>query len=47
MYSSNIINIIDLKSDLICGSGEGWGNIIDTDITYDKMGFPYIPSITS
>lgn len=44
---TNIIKkilVIDLKSDLICGSGEGWGNIIDTDITYDKMGFPYIPS---
>ena len=35
---------IELKSDLMCGSGEGWGNVIDTDVIYDSYGFPYIPS---
>ena len=35
---------IELKSDLICGSGEGWGNVIDTDVVYDSYGFPYIPA---
>ena len=36
--------VIQLKSDLISGSGEGWGNIVDTDVTHDEYGFPYIPS---
>lgn len=36
--------VIDLKSDLISGSGTGWSNIVDNDITYDQYGFPYIPA---
>lgn len=36
--------VIDLKSDLITGSGEGWSNIIDTDVVHDQYGFPYIPA---
>ena len=36
--------VIEVKSNLISGSGEGWSNIIDTDITYDSYGFPCIPA---
>ena len=36
--------VIELKSDLVTGSGEGWSNIIDTDIVHDQYGFPYIPA---
>lgn len=35
---------IELKSNLICGSGEGWGNIVDSDSIHDEYGFPYIPA---
>lgn len=35
---------IHLKSDLVPGSGQGWASLIDTDIVYDKLGFPYIPA---
>ena len=35
---------IELKSDLCAGSGESLGSLIDTDICYDRYGFPYIPS---
>lgn len=35
---------IELKSDLICGSGSGFGSYVNNDITYDNYGFPYIPS---
>lgn len=35
---------IHLKSDLVPGSGQGWANIIDSDIVYDQYGFPYIPA---
>lgn len=35
---------IHLISDLVPGSGQGWANLIDTDIVYDKLGFPYIPA---
>ena len=44
---SNILNKtlkITCKSDFICGSGEGWGNVIDTDVVHDSYGFPYIPA---
>lgn len=44
---SNILRkklVIELKSDLISGSGEGWGNTVDNDIVYDQFGFPYIPA---
>lgn len=42
-----ILNVemkIYLDSDLISGSGESWGNRVDTDVTYDQYGFPYIPA---
>ncbi len=35
---------IKLRSDTLIGSAEGYGNIIDTDIVYDEIGIPYIPS---
>ena len=35
---------IQLISDLVPGSGQGWANIIDSDIVYDQYGFPYIPA---
>lgn len=35
---------ITLRSDLVCGSGIGWGSVVDTDVTYDDYGFPYIPA---
>ena len=35
---------IELKSDLCVGTGESLGSLIDTDICYDRYGFPYIPS---
>lgn len=48
MYmSKDILNVemkIYLDSDLISGSGESWGNRVDTDVTYDQYGFPYIPA---
>lgn len=34
--------IITLKSDLCSASGDGFSSIIDTDVCYDKYGFPYI-----
>jgi len=34
---------IKLNSDTLIGSGEGHGQIIDTDIVYDEIGIPYIP----
>ncbi len=34
---------IELKSDLMPGSGIGFGTGIDADICYDDMGLPYIP----
>lgn len=48
MYmGKEILNVemkIYLDSDLISGSGESWGNRVDTDVTYDQYGFPYIPA---
>lgn len=35
---------ITLKSDLICGSGTAFSNVIDTDVIFDEYGFPYIPA---
>ena len=35
---------IQLISDLVPGSGQGWANIIDSDIVYDQYGFPHIPA---
>lgn len=33
---------ITLKSDFCSASGDGFSSIIDTDVCYDKYGFPYI-----
>ena len=33
---------ITLKSDLCSASGDGFSSLIDTDVSYDKFGFPYI-----
>ncbi len=35
---------ITLKSPCLIGSGEGFGAVIDTDIVFDELGVPYIPS---
>ncbi len=34
---------IELKSDTLIGSGEGFGALIDSDIVFDELGIPYIP----
>lgn len=33
---------IILKSDLCAASGDGFSSVIDTDVSYDKYGFPVI-----
>lgn len=35
---------IELLSDTLIGSGEGWGAIIDNDVVFDDFGLPYIPA---
>ncbi len=35
---------IELKSDLCAQSGSGHGSYIDSDVCFDKFGFPYIPA---
>ncbi len=35
---------IELKSDALIGSGEGFGALIESDIVFDDLGIPYIPS---
>lgn len=35
---------IEILSDTLIGSGEGYGAVIDTDIVFDVTGIPYIPS---
>jgi CRISPR-associated protein Csx10 len=35
---------IELLSDTLSGSGEGFGAVIDTDVQYDECGIPYISS---
>jgi len=35
---------IELRSDLCPGSGYGYAGIIDSDISYDEVGLPYIPA---
>jgi len=35
---------IELQSDLCAASGEGFSNVIDTDVSYDALGIPFIPS---
>jgi len=36
--------IIELKSPVLLGSGEGHGSLIDTDIVFDCYGLPYFPA---
>ena len=33
---------ITLKSDLCAACGDGFSSVIDTDVSYDKYGFPFI-----
>jgi CRISPR/Cas system CSM-associated protein Csm3 (group 7 of RAMP superfamily) len=35
---------IELLSDTLVGSGEGWGATIDSDVVFDECGLPYIPA---
>ena len=35
---------LELLSDTLIGSGEGWGATIDTDVVFDDFGLPYIPA---
>lgn len=35
---------ITTLSEVLVGSGEGWGAIIDSDILFDEYGLPYIPA---
>lgn len=35
---------IEILSDTLIGSGEGFSSIVDTDIVFDGTGIPYIPS---
>lgn len=35
---------IELLSDALIGSGEGWGATIDTDVVFDDIGLPYVPA---
>jgi CRISPR-associated protein Csx10 len=36
--------IIELQSDALSGSGEGFGAVIDTDVEYDECGIPFMSS---
>ena len=36
--------MMELKSPVLPGSGEGLGSLIDTDIIYDNYGLPYFPA---
>ncbi len=36
--------VLTLQSDLCAASGAGYGSIIDTDVCYDEVGIPFIPS---
>lgn len=35
---------INLESNCLLGSGEGWGSVVDTDIVFDSIGLPYFPA---
>lgn len=35
---------IQLDTDTIIGNGEGYGKLIDSDVVYDSIGIPFIPS---
>ncbi|NLJ40450.1 MAG: hypothetical protein GX352_02385 [Clostridiales bacterium] len=35
---------IETKSYCLPGSGEGWGSVIDTDISFDEIGLPLFPA---
>jgi len=36
--------VIELKSDTLPGSGEGFGAVIDQDVVFDELGLPWIPA---
>ena len=40
----NLILKLELLSDALIGSGEGWGANIDSDMVFDEFGLPYIPA---
>lgn len=44
MIMTNYILNLELLSDTLIGSGEGWGANIDTDVVFDDVGLPYIPA---
>lgn len=44
MIMTNFILNLELLSDTLIGSGEGWGANIDTDVVFDDVGLPYIPA---
>lgn len=44
MSSKNFILRISLLSDMVPGSQQGFGALIDTDVVYDDYGLPYIPA---
>jgi CRISPR-associated protein Csx10 len=35
---------IELLSDTMIGSGDGYGAVIDSDVVYDEIGIPFIPA---
>lgn len=35
---------LELLSDTLIGSGEGWGANIDSDVVFDEFGIPFIPA---
>jgi len=35
---------IKTRSEVLVGSGEGWGATIDSDIVFDEYGLPYLPA---
>lgn len=36
--------VVELISNCLLGSGEGWGSVIDNDIVFDRIGLPYFPA---
>jgi CRISPR-associated protein Csx10 len=44
MSSKSFILRISLLSDMVPGSQQGFGSLIDTDVVYDDYGLPYIPA---
>ena len=36
--------VVELKSDLMTGSGSGFAGVVDSDIEYELYGLPFIPA---